>query len=798
MYLNILRKDLKRKRTMNIIIFLFAVIGACFVGSGWSNVVTVLNGTGYFFEKANIGDLFIVDYGDGKETHKRLKDMEEVSQIREEHGLIGIVSDLQRVSGKKINDNSMLIIQPVTKDSITYFDQENEVIRQVKPGEIYLPAKLFDQHSFSIGDKVRLQNHDARTKELTIAGSVKDALLGTTMMGSTRVLINQEEFQKLQDESTEGNSLETIFCVRTTDPKAVNSRIAGINSISLNMTTETLKLAYIMYMILAMVVLAISICLILVSFVVLKYVITFSINEEFREIGVMKAIGIRNSRIRTLFAVKYACMAAIGSVIGFFISIPFGNMLIDSVSDSMVLGNEGGIRYNMAGALAVAILMTLLAYHSTAKVKKCSPLDAIRSGQTGERYGKKSKISLAKHKMSSPLFLAVNDLLSYPKRYITILISFFLCSVFTFGLVLMADTMRSDRLITSFGTKGDVYLDPEIISRRDRDYIIQAKSNSGDLAKQENPYDKAIREIEQVLLKHHMPGKVSAELFYVYKITVNGEERSQYCEQNPYISMTDYTYQEGSAPSKEDEIAITPKVAKSLSIGIGDSVTIAFPSGKKTCIVTAIIHTMNQLGDCILLHTKAPTSPQDVAVMMMYQINFKDHPTQAVIDKRIEKIKKIYHTKDVMNATDYVVDCMKSADAMDAVVKLLLAITILVVLLVAILMERSFISDEEGSIALLRAIGLKTSSIVKWHIYRFTFVALLAEILAVSLALPITHLWADPIWAMMGQTKIHYYFKPLSLLVLYPGLILVVTVLTVSLTALQIGRIQAKDIVTIE
>ena len=784
---------------MNVIIFLFTIIAACFVGSGLSNVVTVLNGTDYFFKKAEIGDLFIVDYGDGQKTVNRLTSLDCVQSVRQDSCLLGMVSDISVGRKKFLKDNNMLMIQKVYSNGVTFFDENNNPIRSVKEGEVYLPAKLLDLHELKVGDKICVTNHGVTTKPLTIAGSVKDALFSTTMMGSSRILLSDADYTGLVMACNQENSLGNIICVKTTDTGYVNGKIADIKSISMTMTAENLKLAYIMYMIVAMVVLAISVCLILVSFVVLKYVITFSINEEFREIGIMKAIGIRSAKIRSLFAVKYACIAVVGSTIGFFISIPFGNMLITSVSDAMVLGNETGIRLNLLGALVVSLLMVGLSYYSTRKVKKCTPLDAIRCGQTGERYHQKIKRKLSASKMSNPLFLAVNDILSAPKRYITIMISFFLCSVFTFGLVLMADTMRSDRLITSFGIRSDIYLDPEVISRRDRDYIVQGKySKDPGLQKEQSPYTRSILEIEDLLKEENMPGRVCAELFYAYKIKANGVEKTQYFEQDPYISMKEYTYSKGTAPVREDEIAITDKVSKELGVGIGDTITVDFGSEKKNCVVTAFFTTMNQLGDCILLNNKAPTDPKDVVVMMKYQINFKDHPSQKVIDERVQKLQKLYHTKDVMNATDYVVECMKSADAMDAVVRLLVIITLMVVILVAILMERSFISDEEGSIALLRAIGFSEGSIILWHVLRFMFVALAAELLAVILTLPLTHLWSDPIWAMMGQAKIHYYFKPLSLLVCYPGLILAVTLLAASLTALYTRKIKAKDIITIE
>ena len=66
MYFHILKRDLKRKKTMNIILLLFTILASMFVSSGLNNVVTVMNGIDYYFEKAGLGDYCIVTMnGDG-------------------------------------------------------------------------------------------------------------------------------------------------------------------------------------------------------------------------------------------------------------------------------------------------------------------------------------------------------------------------------------------------------------------------------------------------------------------------------------------------------------------------------------------------------------------------------------------------------------------------------------------------------------------------------------------------------------------------------------------------------------
>ena len=88
----------------------------------------------------------------------------------------------------------------------------------------------------------------------------------------------------------------------------------------MNIDYSGIKRMYIMDMLIAAVVLIVSICLILISMVILHFTINFTMSEEFREIGVMKAIGITNNRIRELYIVKYLAISVIGASIGLVLS----------------------------------------------------------------------------------------------------------------------------------------------------------------------------------------------------------------------------------------------------------------------------------------------------------------------------------------------------------------------------------------------------------------------------------------------------------------------------------------------
>ena len=124
---------------------------------------------------------------------------------------------------------------------------------------------------------------------------------------------------------------------------------------------------------------------------------------------------------------------------------------------------------------------------------------------------------------------------------------------------------------------------------------------------------------------------------------------------------------------------------------IGDVITIDFGTEKLDCVVVAYFETMNQLGELIRLHEDAPTDFKYVSSILQTQFNFTDNPDQKEINRRRDELKKYYDNEEVMNASEY---CRQRrvVPVMQAVERLLIGITLVVIVFVTILMERSFIS----------------------------------------------------------------------------------------------------------
>lgn len=788
MLLRILKKDLKRKKTMNLILFLFIVLATMFVASGINNVVTVINGTEYYLDKAGVEDFVICTMGDNciGVLDEMLETESAVSDYRMEKVVYGSEDNIKAEDGTQLETKNTSLFQSIDGSALNFFDKDDREITEIEKGHVYVSGKFMKENGLTEGDVILLE-HSGTEMKLIFEGLAKDALLGSDFMGNTRFLMNEEDIQTLLANKAIYDHYQGEVCyVETEDVGAMTSAITTVSNITFAGGRSMIKMCYVMEMIVAFIMVLLSICLIIVSFVVLKFSITFTISEEFREIGVMKAIGISDGKIRSIYIIKYLVMAIVGAGMGFFASIPFGNLLLKSVSENMVLGNDNALLMNFLGALLVIVEIVLFAYICTGKVKKSSPIDAIRNGQTGERYKKKSVLRLSKSPVGNALFMAVNDILSSPKRFLSIMISFGLCTLFVLILVNTTATMKSPNLIHTFGTKSDLYM-------TDVSDVMEHMGTGTKEAMQEH-----LDEMGQELTEAGMPAELCVELQYKYTLTFDGKDYSFSCQQGMGTDISEYVFTEGVMPRNQYEIAITPQIEELTGAAIGDTIVIHYGEEDLECMVTAYFQTMNIMGEVIRLHEDAPTDLKYMSSAMSYQIDFTDAPTEEEIELRKERIKDLYDNDKVMNATEYCIDCTAVVETLESVQYLLFGITLVVVILVTILMERSFIADEKSQIAILKAIGFKDSAIVKWHVYRFGVVAVVAVILAAALSMPMTDLCISPIFGMMGATDVDYNIDPLQIFLLYPGLLLAVTVIIAWMTALYTKTIKSSDTANIE
>ncbi|MDD7515350.1 ABC transporter permease [Ruminococcus flavefaciens] len=646
MYLRILKKDLKRKKTMNIILLLFVILATMFASSSVNNIITVMGGLDNYFEKANMSDHFIINLnGDSDEISDMLSKKSNVKDFRREDQLVVNDKDITR-NGKKLAEfpNAGLALS-IDSAQINYFNRDNEIIKSVEPGWAYLTGTLVQKADLETGDEFQVKIGD---KELTLkyAGIGKDAFLGSDMMGNPRVIMNNADYEAfLEDEKVRESSVASVFYINGNDPKALESDLSDIPNTSFNKGISLVKTSYIMNTLIAGLLLIVSVCLILVSFVVLSFTISFTINEEFREIGVMKALGLKNSSVRGLYLVKYLGIAIIGAAVGFAASIPFSDMMLKSVSENIVLTSDSSVMIGILCSIAVVLIIMAFCWRCTRKIKKLSPIDAVRSGQTGERFKKHGVLSLGKSKLGTTGFLALNDVFSSPKQFGIMTVIFTVCLLLIMSLANTANTLASKKLLPLMcSVESDAYItDTEMLM---------------DIIKDERSYKEVCAEIEQKLADNGMPCKVHSECIIAPTIEFKGKKASplfMYCKET---KASDYTYSEGYAPKYSNEIALTYSVAEKIGAKIGDKINITVNGKTDEYIISALFQSIIQLGETGRFHESLELPDEMINQVLGIQIDFDDSPDEKEIASRIKKIKDIYGTKYVDDTDGFVMACI--------------------------------------------------------------------------------------------------------------------------------------------
>lgn len=788
MFWRILKKDLKRKKTMNIILLLFVVLCSMFAAASINNIIAVVGGLDYYFEKAELGDYFIIERSTGGEDtiSKILKHSENVSGYRTYNVVSASCDDLKTDSGKLMEFSNIALICDINNTKQNFFGMDNKVITNVEKGKVYITGSVPKREGVKIGERFYVELGDTKLP-LEVAGFAKDALLGSEMMGNPRLLINSADFETLTaDETIHTYSCGHVYDIDTDNAAALESELNEQNGMLFSGDRDLIKMTYIMNMLVAAIILVVSAGLLIVSFVVLRFTIRFTIAEEFREIGVMKAIGLNNSSIRMLYLVKYLGITLAGAVIGYFGSVPFGNLLLKSVSENMVLGNDNGMIIGVVCCIAVVLIIMLFGWSSTRRIEKLSAIDAVRSGQTGERFRKRSLLSLGKSKFGSIGFLALNDVTSEPKQYGILTAVFAICTALVMILAVTANTLDSGSLLYLLSmTDSDVYLND---STRGMEVIGGAKT----ICETED-------EIADILTENDMPGNVYLEGWYKLPVIAkNGNFQINFLKCADTVT-TDYDYTDGSAPMKPDEIAVTKKISDKLGAKIGDRITVNIGGKESEFIITAYFQCFNNLGECARFHQDVEIADDLMTTCFAYQINFDDDPDKTVIDERIERLKVIFDNKNIFDTKGFVKECTGVGDTIAAVKDLVLILSLIIVILLAVLMERSFISKERSEIALLKAVGFDSGSVILYHAMRFGITVLTGIVAASVLLMPLTKLIMDPIFGMMGAIgNIEYQFNALEIFGAYPVIIFCVTVLSAALTAIYTKTIKASDTASIE
>lgn len=766
MWIHLLKKDLVKQAGVHAILFLFITLSTVFLASSVSNIILVLGGLDYYMECANVSDVTVF-LGTGEEVEEFaewLDGRREVAEYALEQMCHVNEGDVEVVKeGHAEPANAVGIDLYLGYAGGVYMkplDNQGNGL-EVEEGEVALPIGFLTRNGLKVGDGIRVKV-GGETYEYRIGAQCKDILFGNELAGMNRFVFCRADYDRMTGDTwvvrVNVYGFNSEDAPSTVD--AMNRR--GFRTLMNTVRRDIYPMMYVFEMIVAALLIAIGICLILISLMILRFSLMFTMEESYREIGIMKAVGIRNFSIRKIYFMKYLVPVAAGALAGLLLSIPVGSFMAGSVSGNMVLGDGSGtFGVSMLSALAEVVFVVGMCILFTRKVNRLSAVEAIRSGDGGQRYHRRSGLRLyRKKRMGTASFLGLNDILCNRKRYMVLFLSFCISFVLITIPLNTLTTMESREMVSKFN------LNPESA------IFMEKLEREGDV-----PYH-SVSELKQAMerVREELAGKgydvqLSVGMNYTLEFTVDDEGRTIKPLTNYPIGRNGgwCEYEEGYAPMLENEVAFSKKLMEENDLHIGDSVTGRIGGKERKFLITGYYSDYMQLGKSVRLN---PTIDMEGEIALGYWKVTVDMDTDLTQEELAEKLGREFPEYRWITAEEALETNLGSVkDTMRAMRLPMTVMLCVLIMLISALMMQLFIVREKGQLAMMKSIGFSSRYIRMWLVMRMVWVVVLSMVLAVPLSALCNRYVLRPIFAIMGA-ELTIQVDPLKAYLLYPGVLL--------------------------
>lgn len=656
-----------------------------------------------------------------------------------------------------IYDSTQDIGLSVQSNKFDYlFDLDGNIIN-TSVGELYIPTCYIN--IANIGDKAIICG-----KEFTVVGFLRDSQMNSNLSSSKRFLVSKEDFEQIK----EFGNIEYLIEFRLNDLSAINTFSseyinAGLPSNGPTITYPLFKMINgISDGIMIGLILLISIVVVSISLLCIRFTLITKIENDYQEIGVMKAIGLRVNDIKKIYISKYTVISLIGCILGFAISIVLKQPLLKNIQ--LMMGETKNtfdiMIFGLMGVLAVFCIIIIFVNRVLNRFKKISASEAIRFGveQQNHIY---TKFCISKNSwININIFLGIKNIFSNKKLYITNLV------ILVFAVFIMIvpqnlySTISSKNFITYMG-----------IGNCDLRIDIQ-QTNS--IFQKANEINKAMQQ-DNSILKH------SVLVTKSFKIRMNGIDEKLQIELGNH-NIFPISYFKGKAPTNSNEIAISAIYSNDLNKNIGDTITLITDEGQKTLTVCGIYSDITNGGKT------AKATFTDYSTNIMWAVIYAELINPSIIGETVQKYSNEFKYARVTDIQEYtiqtygqILNSIKQASITGSII----AITIMV--LITLLFIRMLVAKDRYSIAVMKASGFTNSDIKFQYISRSVFILIIGIVIGTALTNTLGEMISGIAISSFGVVSFKFIISPILAYLVYP---LIMGVFVLAATVFGVSNIR--------
>ena len=619
-------------------------------------------------------------------------------------------------NGVKIGGSiSYAMVEYTPSDKMRLIDSVYPTEKLLSNGEIYLPYVYEASYGFKTGDgsDMSFMNKKIHYK---IAGFIEDPLFGNVLSDMKFLFISNAGMTEFL-QSGEGNAVTSeLMRIRLPgyDDAAANklrkdfAQICG-SDIGFAFTYGELRNANLKLPDIALVVMTLfSAFLCLITITIIRYTILATIEADFLNIGIVKALGFTPLMVRISVTGQYALLASLSGIFSLVAAVYVAPVLERIVLNSSGLSFSGQLSLG-ASIIILAALILIISVFSliiAGRTKKISPVGAIASGLAPIHFSPIMNIRLEKIGfVPFNLRMAFKQILTRTKRYVSLLI---ISIFFIFTLVLLfrfVEVFNSEKALSILGSEfPDIKLTAG--ARPDAYRLVS------DIIKD---YD-----VEWTMFEDTTRLNVEDEVIMV-KI------------RDTYESGGDISTLYGRFPAHDNEAAISNLLISRYGKDIGDYIAITDTNGiKHQFLITGIFQSIDNGGSSVkILESGMKTMDPQFELKTAF-IKLKSHDG---LDNVISEMKGKYSGfEDISNERSYSESSINMLGSIfSAISAVVFLFTAIIIGFITLLVVKITVYAESKEMGIFKALGFSSAQIRLQLILRFLIITVFGGLIGIAL-----------------------------------------------------------------
>ncbi|WP_431028064.1 ABC transporter permease [Lysinibacillus sp. LZ02] len=768
MYFRIIRNDMLKSKLITLITVIFIAIAAMLVSLAAILMVNLSSALDTLMIKAKTPHF--MQMHSGEIDTARLTSFAEHNSNVDEFQIVEFlnIDGVQIILGESslagnVQDNGFSV---QNKKFDYLLDLEGNIIN-VSDGELYVPISYMKDNTTKIGDKATIGG-----KEFTVAGFLRDSQMNSTLSASKRFLISEHDYEEIKSRG----SIEYLIEFRLKNLSKLGAFETAYASAGLeaNGPTVTYKLFKMMNALsdgmMIAVILLVSALIIIIAFMCIRFTLLAKIEDDYREIGVMKAIGLRVSDIQKIYLAKYAVIAVAGGILGFGLSIMFKGMLLENIRLYMG-GSENSSFATALGIISILLVLFLIIFYVNRvlqRFRKISAAEAIRFGTSQEKnIGAKRFVLSTNRLFNTNIFLGIQDVLARKRLYATMLAVLVISAFILIVPQNLYNTISSKSFIGYMG-----------VGNYDMRIDIQQTNN--------------IAEKVDVISKT-MGSDTTISNYTVLTTKIFKAKLEDGSEENIKIELGDHMtfpieYSDGKAPAKENEIALSTMNADEMNKKVGDVLTLVIEGKEKELTVSGIYSDITNGGKT------AKAIFTDKSTNIMWSIICAEFSDPTLVDRKVSEYTDRFNFAKISDVDEFVTQTFGSTISSVKVASYASAtIALIITALVTLLFMKMLVVKDKYSISVMKVFGFTNTDIAAQYISRSLFVLISGIILGTLLANTLGEVLAGAVISSFGASSFKFTVNPFSAYLLSPLLMMCAVLIATMLGTADAGRIKISE-----